>query len=148
MAQEVPPYLFVYGTLKSDARGMLGARERARLAREGTSMGQAFAAGLLYDLGAYPGLYAAARAGPDAVSGELIRLFQPLATFAWLDAYEGVGPAFPKAEYARGVVDVRLQTGFRSLRAWTYLLVRRPVACRRIETGIWLADGGGTGIRS
>lgn len=130
------PYLFVYGTLRTDAQGSLGVRERARLGREAVSLGVAHAAGSLYDLGDYPGLHETAAPGVR-VEGELLKLLQPAATFAWLDAYEGVGPRFPKPEYARVVRDAMLVSTDRNLRAWTYLLIRRPVSSRRIATGVW-----------
>ncbi len=138
MTRADTPYLFVYGTLMSSAGGALGARERERLAREGVRIGPARVAGCLYDLGTYPGL-ARAAASNARVDGEILKLLKPEATFAWLDAYEGIGPQFPRPEYCRRVLDASLVASPRSLRAWTYLLLRQPVMSRKITSGAWSA---------
>ena len=83
-ATDGPTYLFVYGTLMSRARGLLGASQRARLGLKGTSLGEATIAGRLVDLGTYPGLLEPAAAG-DIVHGELFRLDRPEEVMSWLD---------------------------------------------------------------
>ena len=73
-------HLFVYGTLMSAAKSRLGRGERARLFREGRSLGAAFARGRLYDLGRYPGM--TDPHGPrELVHGEVVRLDDPSRSF-------------------------------------------------------------------
>ena len=73
-------HLFVYGTLMSAAKSRLGRGERARLFREGRSLGAAFARGRLYDLGRYPGM--TDPHGPrELVHGEVVRLDDPSRVF-------------------------------------------------------------------
>src|SRR5690349_2180453 len=78
-------YLFLYGTLMSGARGVLGTEERLRLARESDSLGPASLIGAhLYDLGHYPGVLL--NGDLDAiVHGELVLLAKPQVTVLWLD---------------------------------------------------------------
>jgi gamma-glutamylcyclotransferase (GGCT)/AIG2-like uncharacterized protein YtfP len=110
-AAEVSPYLFVYGTLMTRTRGLLGAGERARLQREGENLGAATIAGRLIDLDAYPGLVEPAAPG-DVVHGELFRLDRPVEVLSWLDSYEEVAPEpTPKEEYARVLMTVHLPSG-------------------------------------
>src|SRR5688572_534590 len=96
-------HLFVYGTLMSAARSRLGRGERARLFREGRSLGAAFARGRLYDLGRYPGM--TDPHGPrELVHGEVVLLDDPSRSFSWLDEYEGL-------EYTRAERRVWLASG-------------------------------------
>jgi gamma-glutamylcyclotransferase (GGCT)/AIG2-like uncharacterized protein YtfP len=114
-----PTYLFVYGTLMTATQGRLGAVQRARLGRHGTSLGAATVAGQLINLGTYPGLIEPA--GPDdVVHGELFQLDQPDEVISWLDSYEGVAPEpTPHDEYVRVLVPARLATG-EEVAAWVY----------------------------
>ena len=135
-AAEVSPYLFVYGTLMTRTRGLLGACERARLQREGTNLGPATIAGRLIDLGTEPGLLEPANSG-DVVHGELFHLEQPTEVMSWLDSYEEVSPeTTPKDEYARILMKVHLPSG-EEVRAWVYCYrgstYDRPV----ITSGRW-----------
>ena len=133
---DAPTYLFVYGTLMTRARGMLGASQRARLGRDGTSLGAATIAGRLVDLGTYPGLLAAATAN-DVVHGELFRLDRPDEILSWLDAYEGIpGEPTPDDEYARILVSARLASG-EDLAAWVYCYRGKTSGFPAIASGRW-----------
>jgi gamma-glutamylcyclotransferase (GGCT)/AIG2-like uncharacterized protein YtfP len=123
--------IFVYGSLRPDASGVMGAGERARLAAEGSLIGRGHVEGLLVDLGEYPGLVV----GPGRVQGLVYRLTDPVQSLAWLDAYEGVIGAADDP-YRREVVDVALTDG--AIRAWTYLYLAPVVDGRLIFNGDWV----------
>jgi len=114
--------LFVYGTLKSRAAAH-------RLLRGARFVADGSTTGVLYDLGAYPGLTRRASNG-KRVHGELYelptqRVSQMLRD---LDRYEG-------REFCRRRVFVTLPNGKRKT-AWTYLLRSAPPAtARRIVSG-------------
>lgn len=120
--------LFVYGTLRHEARDALGHHARDHLARAAFAIGPATAAGRLFDLGSYPGLWAPA-VTESTVVGDVIDLAVPAVTFAWLDRYEG-------REYRRERRAVELAGGER-VDAWIYLLRRKPQA-PVIRGGDWL----------
>ena len=124
--------LFVYGTLRPIASGVMGADERARLAGEAHYLGPATTAGTLLDLGAYPGL----AEGPGLVRGGLYALSEPAITFAWLDAYEGITGA-ARDEYRRCRRTVTQVDGT-ELVAWVYIFVRSADGIRAIASGDWL----------
>ena len=128
------PYLFVYGTLMSSATAALGQAQRARLLREGRSLGPATAAGRLYDFGRYPGLAESSGAG-DIVHGEVYVLNDAAKSLPWLDAYEDIAPDRP-GQYVRVERSVRLATG-ETLTAWMYLLQRGAAHARRVPSGRW-----------
>jgi gamma-glutamylcyclotransferase (GGCT)/AIG2-like uncharacterized protein YtfP len=126
--------IFVYGSLRPDASGVMGAGERVRLAAEASVIGPGHVAGLLVDLGEYPGLLS----GPGRVQGLVYRMNDPIGTLAWLDAYEGVLGAIDDP-YRRDVVDVWLADG--QLRVWTYIYLAPIVEGRLIFSGDWVNRG-------
>jgi gamma-glutamylcyclotransferase (GGCT)/AIG2-like uncharacterized protein YtfP len=130
-------HLFVYGTLMSRAQGLLGREQRARLARETHSLGEATLTGArLYDLGHFPGLV---ETGDPAhiVHGEVLTLASPAATLAWVDEYEDVIPSGPAAShYDRVARSVRLASGA-ELSAWVYRFTRDFARFAAIEGGRW-----------
>jgi gamma-glutamylcyclotransferase (GGCT)/AIG2-like uncharacterized protein YtfP len=130
-------YLFVYGTLMSEAAGTLGRAERDRLARESRKLGPAAVAGArLYDLGRYPGLVETGDPD-DIVHGEVIELIDPRLTFPWLDAYEGIVPGdHDQSEYARLERPIRLANG-ETLRAAVYVFRRDAARFAPIPGGRW-----------
>lgn len=131
-----PTYLFVYGTLMTRARGMLGASQRARLGLKGTSLGDATIAGRLVNIGTYPGLLEPTAAG-DVVHGELFRLDRPEEVISWLDSYESVSPEpAPDDEYARVLTPARLATG-EAVMAWVYRYRRTTSDYPAIPSGRW-----------
>ncbi len=135
-ATDGPTYLFVYGTLMSRARGLLGASQRARLGLKGTSLGEATIAGRLVDLGTYPGLLGPAVAG-DIVHGELFRLDRPEEVMSWLNSYESVSPEpTPDDEYVRVQTPARLATG-EEVSAWVYRYRRTTSDYPAIPSGRW-----------
>jgi gamma-glutamylcyclotransferase (GGCT)/AIG2-like uncharacterized protein YtfP len=91
---------------------------------------------VLYDLGRYPVLLSngAERAH---VRGEALLLENPQATFAWLDAYEGVllGDCGIR-ELTRAEREIRLASGQVSP-AWVYLYSRAPRAGRLLVANRW-----------
>jgi gamma-glutamylcyclotransferase (GGCT)/AIG2-like uncharacterized protein YtfP len=136
LATDGPTYLFVYGTLMTRARGMLGASQRARLGLKGTSLGDATIAGRLVNLGTYPGLLEPAAAG-DVVHGELFRLDRPDEVISWLDSYESVSPEpTPDDEYVRVLTPARLATG-EEVMAWVYRYRHTTSDYPAIPSGRW-----------
>ncbi|MGH6815663.1 MAG: gamma-glutamylcyclotransferase family protein [Hyphomicrobiaceae bacterium] len=129
-------YLFVYGTLMSSAAETLGRVQRARLRREGRSLGPATTTGRLYDLGRYPGLIERAQPG-DVVHGEVYALDDDSASLGWLDAYEGIVPGRP-SDYTRTERAVRLASG-ETVTAWMYVATRDVSRARHIRSGRWEA---------
>ena len=83
-------YVFVYGTLR---RG--GSNDITRLQPAPTWVGAASVEGVLYHLGAYPGLRLQ---GGGRVCGEVYRIAPPLEVV--LDRIEDITPA-PEDEYAK-----------------------------------------------
>jgi gamma-glutamylcyclotransferase (GGCT)/AIG2-like uncharacterized protein YtfP len=129
--------LFVYGTLMATAGDRMGRVERTRLARESCPLGPATTAGLLYDLGSYPGLVVGAGCA-GTVAGELVRLADPVRSLRWLDAYEGLVPGeHDHNEYRRVEIDVELASGH-SVRAWSYIYVQSVERARPVAGGSWL----------
>jgi gamma-glutamylcyclotransferase (GGCT)/AIG2-like uncharacterized protein YtfP len=115
--------LFVYGTL------MQGGRlHRHVAAAHPTLLLPAMAAGRLIDLGAYPGMIAAA-AATDRVRGEYLE-FASLASFLpRLDRIEG-------QKYRRVRIDVEV-AALGSRTAWGYLWVGEVCSARLIPSGDW-----------
>jgi gamma-glutamylcyclotransferase (GGCT)/AIG2-like uncharacterized protein YtfP len=93
-------YVFVYGTLR---RG--GSNDITRLQPSPRLAGQASVAGLMYDLGPYPGLILG---GPQTVYGEIYQISAELER--QLDVIEEVWPQ-PTGEYVKRLVYVRLGEG-------------------------------------
>ena len=127
-------FLFVYGTLMSQETGPLGRKERARLQREGKSLGPATIEGRLVDLGEVPGLVGPLGAA-DIVHGEVFALTTPAATLAWLDAFADID-ATRTTEYERLQRTVRLARGV-EVAAWAYLYRRDVSAARLFPDGRW-----------
>jgi gamma-glutamylcyclotransferase (GGCT)/AIG2-like uncharacterized protein YtfP len=112
--------IFIYGTL---LRGMQNPMAR-RLAQEASFISDATFAGkmyLVYDDGrVYPGVIESIT-GQDHVFGEIHRLHQPAASFAFLDAYEMCSAQFPHPQaYRRCEVAVKTRAGH-LLQTWIYL---------------------------
>ena len=117
------PFLFVYGTLKSDFRN----RYARRLRREAKLLGPAHMPGRLYRIRWYPGMRPA-RGSNELVFGELYRLRYPARTLAVLDAYEG------EHDYRRELRSAIRDSGHR-VRAWVYMYRIRQPEQRRIASG-------------
>ena len=123
----------MYGTLKR------GGESHGLLERLGASyVGKGSVAGVLFDLGAFPGAVRS-EAQPSRVVGEIYRLHQAPRALEELDEYEGVGPGAVAASlYRREIAEVRLENGNR-VSAWIYWLSRAPRRGRRIKSGDYAA---------
>jgi gamma-glutamylcyclotransferase (GGCT)/AIG2-like uncharacterized protein YtfP len=127
----INPNLFVYGTLVSAAGHAMGAR----LAREATLLGPASMRGRLYKIAWYPGASDTPNA-EERVYGELYALRDPVTSFAWLDAYEGLVAGRGDNEYARLERAVQPLAGTEVM-AWVYLYQRDPDPLAVIGGGRW-----------
>ena len=127
----INPNLFVYGTLMSAT----GHPMAAKLAREAKLIGPASIQGLLYRIASYPGVIdtLSARA---CVHGELYALADPVASLAWLDAYEGLTGGCHDNEYAR-VERVARVSGAGEVTAWVYLYQGDAANLTLIADGRW-----------
>jgi gamma-glutamylcyclotransferase (GGCT)/AIG2-like uncharacterized protein YtfP len=98
-------HLFVYGTLLSNIPSSMSKFLR----RRATLIGKATTAGMLYDLGMYPGFVAG---GEAPVTGELYRLNpdNQALTMEMLDAYESV-TGEPEDQYRRVQVSAQVSGG-------------------------------------
>jgi gamma-glutamylcyclotransferase (GGCT)/AIG2-like uncharacterized protein YtfP len=119
-----PRYLLVYGTLR---RGFDNPHSRY-LAENARWRGEARVPGRLYDLGRYPGLRRARRAG-DWVTGDLYRLPESPALLAALDEYEG-------SDFRRRPV-IAHSGGRGTVKAWVYMYQPGVSEARRIPSGIY-----------
>ena len=134
------PRVFVYGTLRRDARGSV----QSALTRDWTFEGCATVAGKLYDFGAYPGAVPSADLGAR-VRGELYRLPDAGETLELVDYYEGCGLGHaPPFEFERAMVDVQLEQGG-TARAWIYWYQPEPRG-RRLPSGDYLERTGPGGV--
>lgn len=118
-------HVFVYGTLRAG-----GSNDIRRFVPAPEHVGEASIAGVLYDLGAYPGLVLG---GASRVRGEVYRIAPKLETA--LDRLEAVADD-DSGEYIRREVEVLV--GRRVLRCLVYeihpsRIERRPV----IASGDW-----------
>ncbi|KAA0224947.1 gamma-glutamylcyclotransferase [candidate division KSB1 bacterium] len=108
-------FLFVYGLLM---RGL----ERADFLNnpdKASFIGKAEAAGVLYDVGAFPGMIASQNGG--VVYGELYELHDPEIFFETLDLIEGYWPDQPERSLSiRKIISVATASG--PINAWAYLL--------------------------
>lgn len=131
-------HLFVYGTLRSAARDVMGAAMRARLSREARCVGAATSPGRLYDLGDYPGMIAAEPRERDVVLGELVEIRNTAATFRWLDLYEDVDLVHPTNGLYRRAPQIALLGDGRIMRCWAYVLNVEPHKRDLIASACWL----------
>jgi gamma-glutamylcyclotransferase (GGCT)/AIG2-like uncharacterized protein YtfP len=121
-----PRYLFAYGTLR---RG--GMNDIGRLQPAARYVGPATVAGVLYHLGAYPGM---TLGGADRVHGEVYAIEPALE--ALLDEIEDLG-ANPTDEYAKREVPVSVAGEV--LQCLVYEINPRYVQlAKRIPHGDWM----------
>lgn len=132
--------VFVYGTLRRDARGSV----QNALTRDWVFEGYGTVAAELYDFGAYPGAVPCFAPGPR-VRGELYGLPDAPDALLLLDHYEGCGPGHaPPYEFERALVDVTLEKGGAAT-AWIYWYRPKPLG-RRLPSGDYLERTGPGGI--
>jgi gamma-glutamylcyclotransferase (GGCT)/AIG2-like uncharacterized protein YtfP len=123
----------VYGTLRDPRARSL----RDQLVRESDFIGRAVFQGLLYDLGAYPGVVPSHHP-EDLVSGEVFALRNPELLFEVLDRYEAYNPKdISSSLYIRVKADVVLEEG-RKIQSWLYLYNRSVKGVKRIDSGDYL----------
>ncbi|MFM1815486.1 MAG: hypothetical protein RLZ98_2181 [Pseudomonadota bacterium] len=128
-------HLFVYGTLMPAVTDAYGGEARQRLRVETQVIGTGRVCGMLYDLGAYPGLVQAG--GGGEVAGLVLRLTDAAATLAWLDVYEGIDAASAEPdEYARVRTTVTLDAGG-TCPAWVYVYLLPVDGSPIIADGRW-----------
>jgi len=125
--------IFVYGTLRK------GFVPHSYL--HGWSvrfLGEGTIAGILYDLGEYPG--AVPSDDPDnEIRGELYELTDPENQLRVLDGIEEFDSAQPETSlFVRKSARVRLRTG-KEVAAWVYFLPRKPRNARLIASGDFAA---------
>jgi gamma-glutamylcyclotransferase (GGCT)/AIG2-like uncharacterized protein YtfP len=122
-SHEILDRLFVYGTLRS------GQTARSLMANSVQRWEPATARGQLYAFPmGYPGFIEAGEAAGEVI-GEVCWLSDLAATFALLDAYEGV-------DFTRVIRKVRLRDG-EELWAWIYMLSDATA----VRLGEHIADG-------
>ena len=128
--------MFVYGTLRKDARGQV----LSPLCRDWVFKGYGTVAGELYDFGAYPGAVPS-HSGNAHIRGEVYELPEPSSTIPLIDQYEGCGENDPPPhEFERELIDVHLEDGGVA-RAWIYWYQPSPMG-RRLESGDYLQRPG------
>lgn len=124
--------MFVYGTLRKDARGQL----LSPLCQAWVFRGYGSVPGELYDFGAYPGAVKS-QSESARIKGELYQLPDPVTMLPPIDRYEGCSEADPPPrEFERELVDVHLEDGSVE-RAWIYWYQPRPLG-RRLRSGDYL----------
>jgi gamma-glutamylcyclotransferase (GGCT)/AIG2-like uncharacterized protein YtfP len=135
-------YLFVYGTLRREARHEM---HRVLIA-DADFVDEASYQGRLYLVRHYPGVVSSDDPA-DAVRGE-VYVLRDATLLERLDAYEGIGSDTPAPpEYVRELVRVRLPNG-EQVEAWGYLYNWRVDRLQRITSGDFLKlnDEVGRGI--
>lgn len=126
--------LFVYGSLRPD----VGSGAALRLLHEAEVIGRGLMAGRLLDVGDYPGAVYEPHA-VDRVFGDVLRLYDPERTFAWLDPYEGYDRNDPEhSEFVRRRVEIMSRDG--RTYAWVYLYQRGDDRARPIASGCFVHE--------
>ena len=126
------PHVFVYGTLRRDAR----PHGLTPLCRGWLFEGYGSVPGVLYDFGAYPGAVPS-EASSRRVRGELYELPSPPHVLRLLDRYEGCGEEDEAPyEFEREVVDIAMEDGT-VRKAWIYWY-RGGVAGRELPSGDYM----------
>jgi gamma-glutamylcyclotransferase (GGCT)/AIG2-like uncharacterized protein YtfP len=128
--------VFVYGTLRRDARGQM----LSPLCRDWAFAGYGTVPGELYDFGAYPGAVPS-ESSEALIKGEVYELPDPREMLPLIDRYEGCGDGDPEPhEFTRHLVDVQMNDGS-VVRAWIYWYQPRPLG-RRLGSGDYLERTG------
>lgn len=128
--------VFVYGTLRKDARG----QRLSPLCQGWVFRDYGSVEGELYDFGAYPGAVQA-ESSEARILGEVYELPDPATMLPPIDEYEGCGERDPRPhEFERALVEVDLEGGGVSV-AWTYWYKPEPLG-RRLESGDYLQRTG------
>jgi len=124
------PYLFVYGTLRSDSH-----ISRSDLLSKATVLiSKGFVRGQLYDLGWYPGLVPSENSA-DRVYGEIYKMEDSEQVLPGLDEYEGCSPQFPEPHEYRREILIAQQPEGRKLKVWTYIYNHSTDDKKLIQSG-------------
>ena len=119
-------YLFIYGTL------MTGQHRHQYLEPLLLSKQDAQTKGILYNLGAYPGM----QIGNDVVYGELVEMSDVVSCLERMDAIEGfLGFGEDDSLFNRTIVQVECDSG--TTWAWTYVYSGPVETESIIESGRW-----------
>jgi len=129
------PFLFVYGTLKSEAINT----NAQYLHQHAQLLGRARWPGRLYLISNYPGAVPPS-SNNEFVNGELWRLNDPDQLLATLDVYEECAPSSPVPhEYKRSLESVQLIAGEKGgahiIQAWVYIYNLDIAGFNRIDDG-------------
>lgn len=125
-------YLFVYGTLKSDAINVYAKQFHAQAQLIGTARWQ----GVLYLVTNYPA--AVASSNPqDRVMGELWKLNDPEPVLQALDEYEECAPTSPVPhEYKRLIQPIEING--QVIQAWIYVYLPSITKLVKIDSGLFI----------
>ena len=122
-------YLFSYGTLQPE----LAPAEIASVIRQFRPIGRASIAGILYDLGDYPG--AVLGETNLRVWGQVFELPKDPGVLRQLDEYEEFDPAeIESSQFVRTECDGTLESGT-MIKVWVYMYNREPGSAPRIASG-------------
>lgn len=126
--------LFVYGTLRRQARSPM----HALLRRQAEFVGEGSYQGLLYLVAHYPGAVPSLDPAHQ-VRGDLFRLNGLPQSLAQLDAYEEIGATPAETdEYVREIAPIRLDDR-RVIQAWVYRYNRPVSGLERVVSGDFLS---------
>ena len=129
----MPEYLFVYGTLRQNAKHPM----HQRLAAHARFVAMALLQARLYQVSYYPGAVPSNNVA-NQVLGELYQLLQPEQLLPLLDNYEECGVVFPQPqEYSRELQQVMLENGS-CVTAWVYVYNRDTSGLTQIHSGDFL----------
>jgi gamma-glutamylcyclotransferase (GGCT)/AIG2-like uncharacterized protein YtfP len=131
-------YLFVYGTLRKNAKRRAAGKRCYQLLQQHASLvGQGRLQAKLYLVDYYPG--AVASNNPKwQVTGEVYQLKQPVLLLAELDQYEECGPGFASpTEYLRLKQQVTVENS-EKISAWVYCYNHPTDGLQQIKSGDFL----------
>ena len=131
----MPDYLFVYGTLRQNAKHPM----HQQLVKHARFVAMAQYRARLYQVSYYPGAVPSNDVANQVV-GELYQLQQPDIILPLLDQYEECGDGFAAPqEYRRELQQVTLESG-ESVSAWVYIYNRDVSALTQIPSGDFLSQ--------
>lgn len=123
------PYLFAYGTLRTD----IDVPVKEQVSQYLEVVGEAEISGKLYDMGGYPGAVQAEAGEESVIKGQVMKVNEPEKVFAILDKYEGCHPDSKESStYYRQPVSVPLPGG-QQVEAWVYWYIRPVEEVKRIR---------------
>lgn len=127
-------YLFVYGTLRQNAKHPM----HQQLVAHARFVSMARYQARMYRVSYYPAAVPSASVD-DQVVGELYQLVQPELLLPRLDQYEECGKGFAEPhEYRRELQQVTLENGG-SVSAWVYIYNRDTSGLQQIQSGDFLS---------